>query len=241
MCAQKTVLLLRRIFNNGLKLAPKTTVSEWADTYRMLPQESAEPGRWRTDRAPYQRSIMDAFTDKGVHRVVVKSCSQVGKALDVDTPIPTPEGWKRIVDLRKGDKVFDETGSQCSVLWRSEIMENHDCFEVNFSDGSTVIADADHKWYVEPNRRKPCVLTTRELLKDYKSGSYNTYAIPVAKPLQMQTKELLIHPYLLGFWLGDGNSYSAQLTVLNKISRLPDILRQKAITSSSGMLRINRT
>lgn len=73
MCAQKTVLLLRRIFNNGLKLAPKTTVSEWADTYRMLPQESAEPGRWRTDRAPYQRSIMDAFTDKGVHRVVVKS------------------------------------------------------------------------------------------------------------------------------------------------------------------------
>lgn len=49
MCAQKTVLLLRRIFNNGLKLAPKTTVSEWADTYRMLPQESAEPGRWRTD------------------------------------------------------------------------------------------------------------------------------------------------------------------------------------------------
>lgn len=80
MCAQKTVLLLRRIFNNGLKLAPKTTVSEWADTYRMLPQESAEPGRWRTDRAPYQRSIMDAFTDKGVHRVVVKSCSQVGKS-----------------------------------------------------------------------------------------------------------------------------------------------------------------
>ena len=216
MCAQKTVLLLRHIFNNGLKLAPKTTVSEWADTYRMLPQESAEPGRWRTDRAPYQRSIMDAFTDKGVHRVVVKSCSQVGKALDVDTPIPTPEGWKRIVDLRKGDKVFDETGSQCSVLWRSEIMENHDCFEVKFSDGSTVIADADHKWYVEPNRRKPCVLTTRELLKDYKSGSYNTYAVPVAKPLQMQTKELLIHPYLLGFWLGDGNSYSAQLTVQAK-------------------------
>lgn len=56
------------------------TVSEWADENRVLISESsAEPGRWRTDRAPYQREIMDAFTQPGVHEIVVMAGSQVGK------------------------------------------------------------------------------------------------------------------------------------------------------------------
>ena len=39
----------------GLKPLPKTSVSQWADDYRMLSQGiSAEPGRWKTSRAPYQ-------------------------------------------------------------------------------------------------------------------------------------------------------------------------------------------
>ena len=68
------------ISHNGLKPLPKTSVSEWADTYRMLSDTSAEPGRWKTSRAPYQKDIMDAFTQPGIHRVVVKSCSQIGKS-----------------------------------------------------------------------------------------------------------------------------------------------------------------
>lgn len=57
------------------------TVSEWADSYRMISGEAAaEPGRWRTDRAPYQKAIMDAFTEPGITRVVAKTASQVGKS-----------------------------------------------------------------------------------------------------------------------------------------------------------------
>lgn len=57
------------------------TVSEWADENRVLVSESSsEPGPWRTDRAPYQREIMDAFTQRGVHEIVVMSSSQVGKS-----------------------------------------------------------------------------------------------------------------------------------------------------------------
>lgn len=59
---------------------PRLTVSEWADEYRMLPKESsAEPGRWRTDRAPYQRGIMDAVNDSSVREIVVMTSAQVGK------------------------------------------------------------------------------------------------------------------------------------------------------------------
>lgn len=47
----------------------------------MLPRStSSEPGRWRTDRAPYQRGIMDAISDLTVQRVAVVSSAQVGKS-----------------------------------------------------------------------------------------------------------------------------------------------------------------
>lgn len=78
---KKTVRLFQRIAARSLRPLPNLTVSDWADQYRMLSSESsAEPGRWRTDRAPYQRAIMDAFTDLDVRRVVVMSCSQIGKS-----------------------------------------------------------------------------------------------------------------------------------------------------------------
>ena len=73
--------LWQYISRHGLKPLPKTSVSEWADTYRYLSAGvSSEPGKWRTERAEYQRAIMDAFTETGVHRVVVKSAAQIGKS-----------------------------------------------------------------------------------------------------------------------------------------------------------------
>lgn len=71
------------LFNRAFKnLAPvkKMSVSAWADTYRMLPSTSSEPGHFKTDRTPYLRDIMDAFTDDKVHRVVAMTSSQVGKS-----------------------------------------------------------------------------------------------------------------------------------------------------------------
>lgn len=60
---------------------PELTVSQWADEHRRLSSEaSAEPGRWDTDRAPYQRGIMDAFGEDGIHSVVMMSSAQVGKS-----------------------------------------------------------------------------------------------------------------------------------------------------------------
>lgn len=59
---------------------PRLNISQWADSYRRLSSEaSAEPGQWRTDRAPYQRGIMDAINEPGVETVVVMSSAQVGK------------------------------------------------------------------------------------------------------------------------------------------------------------------
>lgn len=58
---------------------PDLTVSAWADAERRLSSEaSAEPGIWRTDRAPYQRGIMDAVADETVREIWVMKSAQVG-------------------------------------------------------------------------------------------------------------------------------------------------------------------
>lgn len=58
------------------------TVSEWADRYRRLAGTgSPEQGRWRTDRAPYQREMMDAFSQRGIHNIVFMTSAQIGKTV----------------------------------------------------------------------------------------------------------------------------------------------------------------
>lgn len=59
---------------------PEFSISEWADNERYLsPESSSEPGKWNTDRAPYQREIMDSVKDPEVTEVVLMTSAQVGK------------------------------------------------------------------------------------------------------------------------------------------------------------------
>lgn len=71
--------LFRQVFA-VLKPPPDMTLSQWADAKRVLSKKtSAEPGRWKTSKAPYQREIMDAISDVAVQKVVVMSAAQIGK------------------------------------------------------------------------------------------------------------------------------------------------------------------
>lgn len=64
----------------GLTPDPTLSVSEWADQHRYLsPRASAEPGRYRTDRTPYMRAIMDAMSPAHpARRVILMKAAQVG-------------------------------------------------------------------------------------------------------------------------------------------------------------------
>ena len=75
----KTLKLFRHMAR-AVSPPPVLTVSEWADRYRKLSSESAaEPGQWNTDRAPYQRDIMDSINDPMVEDIVIMSSAQVGQ------------------------------------------------------------------------------------------------------------------------------------------------------------------
>ena len=63
---------LVQAWRDGLTPDPALNVSEWADRHRFLsPRASAEPGRYRTDRTPYMRAIMDALSPGNAARRIV--------------------------------------------------------------------------------------------------------------------------------------------------------------------------
>lgn len=84
MMNSQSAYRLNKVFSDALKgLVPPDdlTVTEWAEARRRLSSESAaEPGPWRTERTPYLREPMNAFTDPKVRHIVMVAASQVGKS-----------------------------------------------------------------------------------------------------------------------------------------------------------------
>jgi phage terminase large subunit GpA-like protein len=72
---------LLHVCREALRFEADLTVSQWADSYRVLSgKASAEPGPWRTDRTPYLREVMDCLsTTSPVQRVVLMAGAQLGK------------------------------------------------------------------------------------------------------------------------------------------------------------------
>jgi hypothetical protein len=154
------------------------------------------------------------FLDSNARFVGLISGRGGGKALAIDTPIPTVDGWKLMKDVSVGDKVFDENGNQTLVIWTSSIMYGHKCYQISFSDGSQIIADADHEWKVYCKYDKSYRILTTEILskRKLKSGNDYGYSVDVSGKLSYNTKSLPIHPYVLGVWLGDGSKRDAKIT-----------------------------
>lgn len=197
-------------------------------------------------------------------RFKVLCCGRrAGKALDVETPIPTPNGFKRLLDIKVGDYVFTETGEQTKVLYKSQVYTQRDCYEVLFSDGANIIADAEHDWVVETksyrkNKARTSHTsitkekkTTAELLEHLyihrKDGGKETnYSIPVAGELKVKPKKLRLDPYFMGLWLGDGTSCASHITnkdeeVVKYIYEYAEKLGMKvAVKDAGGMSKTYR-
>lgn len=79
-CANKLMQAVRNAIS-AMQPPEDYTVTQWAEAKRRLSMESsAEPGPWRTERTPYLREVMDAFTDPKVRHIVMVAASQVGKS-----------------------------------------------------------------------------------------------------------------------------------------------------------------
>jgi DNA segregation ATPase FtsK/SpoIIIE-like protein len=78
--------------------------------------------------------------------MLIAGATGAGKALALDTPIPTPQGWTTMGEIQVGDEVFDERGCRSTVIAATPVMHDRPCYEVEFSDGTVIVADAEHLW-----------------------------------------------------------------------------------------------
>jgi replicative DNA helicase len=91
---------------------------------------------------------LDDLTN-GLHAgqmVIVAARPAMGKALALDTPLPTPSGWTTMDEVAVGDELYDAQGRPTRVVAATEVMLDRPCYELFFSDGSTIVADAEHQW-----------------------------------------------------------------------------------------------
>lgn len=166
----------------------------------------------RVQLRDYQKEMLEIMHD---NRMMAANLSrQLGKALDVSTPIPTEHGWKTMGDIQVGDKVYAPDGKLVDVVYATEYQHNRNCYEVVLDTGRKVIADADHIWTViDRKSQKRIDITTKEMVDNgIQLWKQSRYKIEKTKPINGITKQLPVDPYLLGYWLGDGETMSARIT-----------------------------
>jgi len=91
---------------------------------------------------------LDALTN-GLHpgqMVVIAARPGLGKALALDTPLPTPAGWTTMGEVRVGDQLIGSDGRPTRVVAATEVVHGRPCYEVEFDDGTVIVADAEHEW-----------------------------------------------------------------------------------------------
>jgi len=132
--------------------------------------------------------------------VIVGARPSMGKALSLDTPLPTPTGWTTMGQVRVGDAVFDEQGAPCSVSFATEVMFGRPCYRVTFDDGSCLVADADHQWWASYRAAPAQLVTTRQMLDRGGAG----WHIALTDPLNLPERHVPVDPYELGLGLRGG-------------------------------------
>lgn len=116
-----------------------------------------------------------------------------GKALALDTLIPTPQnGMVKIGDIKAGDYVFDENFEPTRITAVSEVYDDHECFDIDLGNFGHIIADRDHVWPTLSKNLGPISTgVMRGLITNLKTGMANGLAPKVAlkKITPMQLKD----------------------------------------------------
>lgn len=201
-----------------------------------LSDDKSTAGDWETTKEGgyYSAGVGGAIIGRGLNLGIIDDPI---KPLAADTPIPTLDGWKKMGDLKIGDKVFDHAGRPTNVVGITQRYKakRH---RVRFSDNSFIDAHPDHLWMAF-DRRSHDVYTNS--FKDYEEDwwkwktrgkssakqvttkeikqsliarkTMRNWTIPNALPLKLPKANLPIDPYIFGYWLGDGAKRDSTFTV----------------------------
>jgi replicative DNA helicase len=198
---------------------------------------------------------LDSLTN-GLHpgqMVVIAARPAIGKALALDTPLPTPSGWTTMGDVTVGDQLLGADGRPVTVVAATEVMHDRPCYEVDFTGGEVIVADGQHQWLTWTRRARrydaqtrghdrefanpvPAeVVTTEQIAGTLRCPTADhrpNHAVRMPQPLELPEADLAIPPYAMGVWLGDGESASARFTSFD-----PEIVMH---VEAAGLVAVRR-
>lgn len=161
----------------------------------------------------YQKNMIKLMDE---NRFVVNLLPrQMGKAVDGETPILTSNGFKQMKDIQVGDKVYDPNGNLVNVISTTGPQYDRVCYEIEFSNGEIIVADENHEWkFNDTSMKKVLVRNTQEFLKRFEVNKRQGQSVNIPHPklIEFEEKDVLIKPYDLGVWLGDGYSDNNKIT-----------------------------
>ena len=164
--------------------------------------------------------------DKAPSTILLQGHFGSGKALDVESIIPTPTGNKRAVDIVQGDYLFDQNGNQTQV--QAVFPQGKlDSYKVKFEDGRVVYCNSEHIWTVYNRKTNSLVNRTLQEIIDYKDRTHAEVRIPLCKPIDYPDAELPITPYSLGLLLTNVVYQCETLLYPNKSDKFVSIIEKE--------------
>ncbi|MER5786314.1 helicase-related protein [Streptomyces mobaraensis] len=152
----------------------------------------------------------DLATEHPMHRLLQGEVGS-GKAQPLDSLVLTPQGYRRMGDMRLGDEVVVPSGEP-AVIDGLYPQGERNVWRIVLSDDSEIECDDEHLWIVGTScgwdrGQPPKVLTTREIRQDvHKANGSSKWYIPPAVPVDLgHGSEPPLDPYLFGLLLGDGS------------------------------------
>ena len=139
---------------------------------------------------------LDELTN-GLHpgqMITVAARPGVGKALALNTSLPTPTGWTTMGEVKVGDQLLGADGYPTRVVAATEVLYNRPCYDVEFSDGTVITADEQHQW----TTRRGTLITAQLCVGD---------ALPTPAPVELpELATQADDPYTVGCWLAGDRS-----------------------------------
>ena len=167
---------------------------------------------------PHLDYILKGLIDGTLTTVI--ATTGVGKRLDLNTPILTPQGFVPLRDIHVDSTVCGEDGKFYKVVKETPVV-NTQIHRVHFEDGTYVDCCKDHLWKFKTKddlsrHNEWRVETTEQLLKrPIKRGKTYNLMIPVSKAIEFEEQDLPLDPYVLGCLLSDGGFTTDNVTFTN--------------------------
>ena len=188
---------------------------------------------------------------------VILAPTGVGKALPISEPVLTPKGWTPMGDLKLGDEVIGSDGKEQYVIGVYP-QGTRPIYKVEFSDQTFVNCDEEHLWSVNtlnmrtsktrkngkgvyrPNLDFVTMKTSDMINSIKKRGRYN-YRLPIVKPVEFESQEVKIDPYLLGVLLGDGSITESGINISTKDEEIINYVNGSEYFGSTSQYHRNET